>query len=759
VFFGVKLQKTMSADSVKSDSAAASAAAAEVHSAGKDALRSTVGMSGDEGVPAAVVTPNPGGEGAMERAEQMNPECDGSGNVEYKLKLVRPSESRLEHLTTQMKWRIAEGGGEAIYELGVEDSGVPSGMSKEELNETLHSLKIMAGKLGASITLLRQRSGISGTVAEVLVRARESDAAIETRVAAIGNVDSGKSTLLGVLSHGGRDNGRGSARMLLFRHKHEMETGRTSSVGHETLCFDSHGKILSYKETDPLELPKKPAQTEDDALQAAENADALDQLLKKGAAGVESSDAPSVSSDDDDELESFLAEGPMVSGSSATAAAAKIVSFIDLAGHEKYLKTTLFGMTCHQPDYAMLIVGSNMGLVGMTKEHLGITLALKVPVFVVVTKIDMCPENVMKDTLVQLKRMLKSPGCRKVPVVVRNMDDVVVCARNIATQRIAPIFCCSSVTGESLALLRRFLNLLPSAKNWDELSKQPLLYSVDGKFNVPGVGTVLSGTVLQGSIRSNDTVLLGPDRNGVFVNVALKGMRTNDVKTDHVRAGQSATLALRNVPSTYIRTGMVVLDRGAQPVVCYEFQAEVLVLYHSTTISVGYESVVHCSNVNQTARVVAMDKEVLRTGDKAVVTFRFLFSPEYLLVGRRVIFRENRARGIGRILSVTPYVPTAANRASSQEMLNGTVRKVRGGRGKKSAGGARKNRSVVTSPPPPAIDPETGKRKVQVLRRSGEVNVGDAANMVEINGVSYVAVGSNPEKTAATYRSVLEKSR
>lgn len=46
-----------------------------------------------------------------------------------------------------------------------------------------------------------------------------------------GNVDAGKSTLLGVLTHGVLDDGRGVARQKLFRHKHELETGRTSSVG------------------------------------------------------------------------------------------------------------------------------------------------------------------------------------------------------------------------------------------------------------------------------------------------------------------------------------------------------------------------------------------------------------------------------------------------------------------------------------------------------------------------------------------------
>lgn len=43
-----------------------------------------------------------------------------------------------------------------------------------------------------------------------------------------------------------------------------------------------------------------------------------------------------------------------------------------------------------------LQVGSNAGIVGMTKEHLGLALALNVPVFVVVTKIDMCPANILQ---------------------------------------------------------------------------------------------------------------------------------------------------------------------------------------------------------------------------------------------------------------------------------------------------------------------------------------------------------------------------
>lgn len=71
----------------------------------------------------------------------------------------------------------------------------------------------------------------------------------------------------------------------------------------------------------------------------------------------------------------------------------------------------------------------------MAKEHLGLALALSVPVFVVVTKIDMCPPNVLQDSLKMLQRVLKSPGCRKIPVLVQSIDDVIISATNFTSAR------------------------------------------------------------------------------------------------------------------------------------------------------------------------------------------------------------------------------------------------------------------------------------------------------------------------------------
>ena len=75
------------------------------------------------------------------------------------------------------------------------------------------------------------------------------------------------------------------------------------------------------------------------------------------------------------------------------------------------MKTTMFGLVGLMPDYSMIIVGANMGVSRMTKEHLGISLALKVPIFIVITKIDIAPENVFEETKSTLVKILKSPGC------------------------------------------------------------------------------------------------------------------------------------------------------------------------------------------------------------------------------------------------------------------------------------------------------------------------------------------------------------
>ncbi|NHJ49193.1 MAG: elongation factor 1-alpha [Asgard group archaeon] len=514
------------------------------------------------------------------------------GNIEYKLKLIDPTATRFEHLVTQMKFRLQEGQGEAIYEIGIEDNGYPKGLSEEELEMSIETLRKMAKKLNADISVLRTRDGESGKVAEVLVRRLAEEEFLEIRVAVAGNVDSGKSTLVGVLTRGKLDNGRGLARVNVFRHKHEIETGRTSSISQQILGYDSVGNIVNY---DDLTLP---------------------------------------------------------SWSDIIEASSKVITFIDLGGHERYLKTTLFGLTGHIPDYVLIIVGANMGIVGMTKEHLGIALALKVPIIVVITKIDICPEHILNQTIDNLTKLLKIPGSSKIPILMRNDDDVVVSSKNIISGRIAPVFLVSNVTGENLELLRKFLNLLPANKKWEDVIDKPVEFHIDETFSVTGVGTVVAGTLISGTVKEDDVLKLGPDELGEFKEVKIKTIHNKRRPVRRVVAGQTATFALRRTPRSSIRKGMVLLDQEINPETAIIFDAEILILYHSTTIQKNYQAVIHCGTIRQTARIIDMDKKVIRTGDKAIVKFQFLYNPEYLKKGRQIIFREGRTRGIGKITKV-----------------------------------------------------------------------------------------------------------
>ena len=71
--------------------------------------------------------------------------------MEYKLKLVNPTSQRLEHLVTQMKWRLREGQGEAIYEIGVEDNGLMTGLNDDDMISSIETLREMARRLEATI--------------------------------------------------------------------------------------------------------------------------------------------------------------------------------------------------------------------------------------------------------------------------------------------------------------------------------------------------------------------------------------------------------------------------------------------------------------------------------------------------------------------------------------------------------------------------------------------------------------------------------
>jgi GTPase len=187
------------------------------------------------------------------------------------------------------------------------------------------------------------------------------------------------------------------------------------------------------------------------------------------------------------------------------------------------------------------MVAANNGLIGMSKEHLGIALALNVPVMVVVTKIDICPPQILQQTLTQLTKILKSPGARKIPIFIKNREDAVNTAAEFVSQRVCPIFQVSNVTGESLDLVREFLNILPHHGKYE--IDAPFEFHVNDTFSVPFVGTVVSGVVKSGVIHTGDTVLVGPDSLGQFTTTTIRSIERKRISVPGCSAGQSASFA------------------------------------------------------------------------------------------------------------------------------------------------------------------------------------------------------------------------
>ncbi|KAJ8519925.1 hypothetical protein ONZ45_g3159 [Pleurotus djamor] len=488
-------------------------------------------------------------------------------------------------------------------DLSVDSDGwVGTSRTDEEVDYLIEAVASVVEEVGGKCSTLYRSSGRTAH----LLRLPPPSVSLtpEVRCAVVGNVDSGKSTTLGVLTRGALDDGRGRARVGLFRHKHEIETGRTSSVGMEILGFDTSGVPI---------LPNT-AQLND-----------LDTIRREKMGWEEIS-----------------------------IQAAKIVSFIDLAGHERYLKTTLYGLTSGAPSCVILIVGANAGLIGMSKEHLAIALALGVPVVVCITKIDMTPANVLAETRKQVVKILKSPGCRKTPVFVNSAEVAAEAAQCFGKERLCPIFELSNVTGEGLDYLRGFLNLLPSSEaDEDKFAiDQPFEFSITEIWSVPYVGTVVNGIVNAGSVKTGDAVMFGPDANGNYQTTIIRSMQRKRANVTSADAGQCVSLALKRTRRADIRKGMVLVHKTETPPrPIRQFEGQVLILYHNTTLQTNYQAMLHCGAIRQTVRIVGMDhpKGVLRTGDRATVRFEFISHPEFIKEGMKLLFREGKTKGLGVI--------------------------------------------------------------------------------------------------------------
>jgi len=392
------------------------------------------------------------------------------------------------------------------------------------------------------------------------------------RIGVVGNVDSGKSTLVGILKNDILDNGRGLAREKILKHNHEKDTGRTSCIVHHNYKIDD-----------------------------------------------------------------------------------KTIIFIDLAGHEKYLKTTIHGISSNLLDYIILVVGANMGVSRMTKEHFHLAKILNIPTIVVITKIDICPKNIYKLTLKQIKSLIKISNKMPLPIKNKNLEQFNQKFKNF--KNVSPIISLSNVTGKNVNILKNILSNLTSNFKNNSKNHNSNLMLIHSTFNLKGIGYILYGTVKYGNIKLGQKLFLGPDKLGKYKEIIVKTLRdSNDNKIDILNIGETGCMCIKlinkkeNLPRN-LHKGVILTNK---PKNIKKFKANIKILHHPTTIKKNYESVIHTNNIRQTARIINIhnDNEYLRSGDNSIVDFEFVHKSEYIELGNNIMFREGQTKGFGIVTHI-----------------------------------------------------------------------------------------------------------
>lgn len=575
------------------------------------------------------------------------PAENDTGSIEYKYKLVGKSSDRITSLTTQMNYRLQEGGGECCYEIGILDNGYAAGLNDQEFKESIETIQFMAKQLNCETEILRVANGNKGKVAEILVRKKLKCSATEgllcnIRIALIGCINCGKSTLLGCLTNNEYDNGKGAARRNIFQHRHELEAGMTSSIAKEIVGFDSSGNITNTQSL---------AQSEYNYSLNSNNT--WRSIIERSS---------------------------------------KLITFYDSCGSELYMKTTIQGLIGSAIDYAIITVAANIGINKTTKEHLVLSLALNIPIIILITKIDLVNEEELNTVQGSIMKVLQSPACNKQPIKINTRDELQTTISDIINQldntnttntnnnnsnnhskikQITAILSVSSVSGLGFDLLKEFLYLLPrpNRMDWNLLNQKPTQFMVDSIYNIDSVGLIVAGTVSAGKIHIGDILLLGPittnktisSANSIaqFIPIKLLSIHSNRCPVSSCNSGETASIHFEPVNSNILitkemlRRGQVLLDSQLKPFprACTGFEASIQVLNLSpnTLIQSNYTPVCHINTIAQSAKILNSTPKQISCGEFAQVRFEFCYSPEYIQLKQKLILREGSIKGVGII--------------------------------------------------------------------------------------------------------------
>lgn len=269
------------------------------------------------------------------------------------------------------------------------------------------------------------------------------------------------------------------------------------------------------------------------------------------------------------------------------------VNFVDVPGHERFVKNMLAGAT--GIDAALLVVAADDGIMPQTREHLDILELLDIKhLIVAITKCDLVEKAWLEMVIDETNKLVSKTGF-KLPVFI-------------------PV---SSTNGTGIDKLKEAISGLTSKiKTGDRRSNFRL--PIDRVFSAPGFGCVVTGSVLGGKIRVGDEIELLPEKRVARV----RGVEVNGDKSDNAVSGQRAALNLAGIKSTSVERGCELSTPGyLEPVSLIDCE---LHLHTEVKKNLTNRARVrfHIFTSEVMARVILLDKEVLKPGETCLVQFK-----------------------------------------------------------------------------------------------------------------------------------------
>src|SRR5207248_11257750 len=212
----------------------------------------------------------------------------------------------------------------------------------------------------------------------------------------------------------------------------------------------------------------------------------------------------------------------------------RLVGIVDVPGHARFIRNMLAGV--HGLDAVLLVVAADEGVMPQTVEHLEIVALLGVSHgLAVLTKTDLVDEEWLEMVGAELAETLSRTSLRGAQVV--------------------PV---SAATGAGLDLLRDRLDALLADTPPRADQGRPRL-PVDRVYTIKGSGTVVTGTLVEGSLRVGDELVVAPGGRRVRV----RGLQQHNRKVEVAEPGSRAAANLVGADKEDVRRGDVLAPAGA----------------------------------------------------------------------------------------------------------------------------------------------------------------------------------------------------